>query len=35
MITLNEIQEMWQEDCKIDESNLGQESTKIQELHSK
>ena len=35
MIKLNEIQEMWQEDCKIDELNLGQESTKIPELHSK
>ena len=35
MITLNELQEMWQEDCKIDELNLGQESTRIPELHSK
>jgi len=35
MITLNELQEMWKEDCKIDELNLGQESTRIPELHSK
>ena len=27
--------EMWEEDCKLDELNLGQESTKIPELHSK
>ena len=26
---------MWEEDCKLDELNLGQESTKIPELHSK
>lgn len=35
MITLNEIQDMWAEDCKVDELNLGQESTKIPELHAK
>ena len=35
MITLNELQDMWVEDCKIDELNLGQESTKIPELHAK
>ena len=35
MITLNELQDMWQEDCKIDDLNLGQESTKTPELHSK
>ena len=35
MITLQELQTMWQEDCKIDELNLGQESTRIPELHSK
>jgi len=35
MITLEQLQEMWQEDCKVDELNLGQESTKIPELHSK
>ena len=35
MITLNEIQEMWEDDCKLDELNLGQESTKIPELHAK
>ena len=34
MLTLNELQEMWKEDCKIDELNLGQESTRIPELHS-
>lgn len=35
MITLKELQDMWQEDCKVDELNLGQESTRIPELHSK
>ena len=35
MITLQEIQEQWEDDCKLDELNLGQESTKIPELHSK
>ena len=35
MITLQELQDMWQEDCKVDELNLGQESTRIPELHSK
>lgn len=35
MITLNEIQDMWAKDCKVDELNLGQESTKIPELHAK
>ncbi len=35
MITLNELQDMWQKDCKVDELNLGQESTRIPELHSK
>ena len=35
MITLEELQNMWKEDCKVDELNLGQESTRIPELHSK
>ena len=35
MITLNELQDMWKVDCKVDELNLGQESTKIPELHAK
>jgi len=32
---LSEIQEMWTVDCKIDQLNLGPESTKTPELHSK
>jgi|TARA_B110000263_G_scaffold62826_1_gene54045 hypothetical protein len=35
MITLNELQEMWAEDCKIDDLNLGPESTRTPELHAK
>ena len=35
MITLQELQDMWQEDCKVDELNLGQGSTRIPEIHSK
>jgi len=35
MISLQELQEIWQEDCKVDELNLGQESSRIPELHSK
>ena len=35
MITLNELQEEWKSDCKIDELNLGSESTKTPELHAK
>ena len=35
MITLNELQDQWKADCKIDELNLGSESTKTPELHSK
>ena len=35
MITLNELQDMWKVDCKVDELILGQESTKIPELHAK
>ena len=32
---LNEIQEMWTTDSRIDETNLGSESTKIPKLHAK
>jgi len=32
---LSEIQESWTKDCKIDQLNLGPESTKTPELHSK
>lgn len=35
MITLNELQDAWKTDCKIDELNLGSESIKTAELHSK
>ena len=35
MITLNELQDQWKTDCKIDELNLGSESTKTPELHAK
>lgn len=35
MISLKELQDMWYADCKIDELNLGSESTKTPELHSK
>lgn len=35
MITLDELQSEWKKDCKIDELNLGRESTKIPELHAK
>lgn len=35
MITLNELQDQWKADCKIDELNLGSESTKTPELHAK
>ena len=35
MKTLNEIQDEWSIDCKVNELNLGQESTRIPELHSK
>ncbi|OUU24662.1 MAG: hypothetical protein CBB97_11260 [Candidatus Endolissoclinum sp. TMED37] len=35
MISLKELQDMWTEDSKIDELNLGQESTKTPELHAK
>jgi hypothetical protein len=32
---LSEIQELWAKDCKIDQLNLGPESTKTPELHAK
>lgn len=35
MITLNELQDQWKTDCKLDELNLGSESTKTPELHAK
>jgi hypothetical protein len=35
MITLNELQDMWTEDCVVDELNLGRESIKTPELHAK
>jgi len=35
MITLNELQDMWVKDCKIDELNLGRESIKTPEFHAK
>ena len=35
MITLNELQDLWTEDCVVDELNLGHESIKTPELHAK
>ena len=32
---LSELQEMWVEDCKIDETNLGKESARVPTLHAK
>jgi hypothetical protein len=32
---LTELQDMWSEDCKINEMNLGQESVKTPNLHAK
>jgi hypothetical protein len=32
---LNEIQESWAEDCRIDETNLGSESARTPKLHAK
>lgn len=32
---IEEIEKMWAQDAKIDESNIGQEATKIPSLHSK
>ena len=34
-MNLDEIQTLWEEDSKIDEDNLHQESTKIPALHAK
>ena len=35
MATLNELQTQWAEDCKLDELDLGSESTRTPVLHSK
>ena len=35
MATLNELQDMWAEDCKIDELDLGSESIGTPNLHAK
>tara|TARA_B110000037_G_scaffold88534_1_gene104900 strand:- start:138 stop:581 length:444 start_codon:yes stop_codon:yes gene_type:complete len=35
MIKLADLQDMWVNDCKIDDLNLGKESTKTPELHAK
>lgn len=32
---LNEIQTMWAEDCKIDQTNLGRVAARVPELHAK
>ena len=32
---LNEIQTMWSEDCKIDQTNLGRAAARVPELHAK
>lgn len=32
---LSELQEQWADDCKIDETNLGRESTRVPTLHAK
>ena len=34
-ISLEYLQEEWQKDCKLDELNLGGDSTKQPELHAK
>jgi hypothetical protein len=34
-MSTDDISEMWSKDCKIDETNLGRESQRIPELHSK
>ena len=34
-MTLEEIEELWGEDCKIDESNLVKEGARIPKLHHK
>jgi len=35
MISLKELQDVWQEDCKIDELNLGRVAIQVPVLHSK
>ena len=32
---LSDLQQMWSEDCKIDETNLGKESARVPMLHAK
>jgi len=32
---LNELQDMWAEDCKIDQTNLGRSAARVPELHAK
>jgi hypothetical protein len=32
---LNELQDMWSEDCKIDQTNLGRSAARVPELHAK
>jgi hypothetical protein len=32
---LQEIQDMWSEDCKIDQTNLGRSAARVPELHAK
>lgn len=32
---LNEIQTMWAEDCKVDQTNLGRAAARVPELHAK
>lgn len=32
---LDEIQKMWADDCRIDETNLGSESARVPKLHAK
>jgi hypothetical protein len=32
---LNEIQTMWTEDCKVDQTNLGRAAARVPELHAK
>lgn len=34
-MSTDDISELWSNDCKIDETNLGRESQRIPELHSK
>jgi len=32
---LNQLQDMWSEDCKIDQTNLGRSAARVPELHAK